>query len=102
MTHFNTYKSDGDGLSRQVVTTVDLTSLPLSQWSEDELGFRLAVIFPQVDGHGHLTASDEVKAEVGALRDELERRGLDWTSNLRRNERITGFGWLPGFQKRRT
>lgn len=100
MSWFNTYTRDGDGFTREVVTKVNLRDLPLSEWTDNELGFRLAVIFPQVDGYGHLTASEEVKAEVSRLRDEIERRGYDWTSNLRFNERNTGWGWLPGFQKR--
>lgn len=99
MTRFNTYEGDGDGLTRKVVTHVDLTTLSLDEWTLDELGFRLAVIYPQVDGYGHLTASTEVKAEVWRLLSEIQRRGYDPTSNLRLNERVTGFGWQPGFRK---
>lgn len=100
MTWFNAYESYGDGLTRKVVTEVNLREVPLTEWTDDELGFRLAVIFPQVDGYGHLTADDTVKAEVRSLMAEIERRGFDATSNLRYNERCTGWGWLPGFQKR--
>lgn len=98
---FNTYDSDGDGLTRKVVTKVDLSALPYSEWTDDELGFRLAVVYPEVDGYGHLTASEEVKAEVRALMEAIESRGYDPSSNLRYNERCKGWGWLPGFQKLR-
>jgi len=100
MSWFNTYERDGDGLTRKVVTEVDLTSVPLIEWTDDELGFRLAFLYPQVDGYGHLTASEEVKAEINALLAEIERRGYNPISNLQFNERNTGWGWLPGFQKR--
>jgi hypothetical protein len=96
---FNTYDSDGNGLTRVVRTTVDLDSLPLNEWTLDELGFRLAVIYPQVDGHEHLTASQEVRWEVAGLMQEIERRGFNSSSNLMFNERNTGWGWLPGFRK---
>lgn len=94
---FNTYPSDGDGLTRKVVTEVALADLPLAEWTDDELGYRLAVIYPKVDGREHLTATDEIKAEVVALMAEIERRGYDPVSNLQYNERVTGFGWLSGF-----
>lgn len=97
---FNTYDSDGDGLIREVKTYVDLTTVPLTEWTDNELGFRLAFLYQKVDGYGHLTASQEVKDEVQRLADEIERRGYDWTSNLKHNERVTGWGWLPGFQKK--
>lgn len=100
MSWFNTYKSDGDGLTRKVVTKVDLTRVPLADWTDDELGFRLAVIYPEVDGYEHLSASDAVKTEVSSLMAEIERRGYDATSNLRYNEQNTGRGWLSGFRRK--
>lgn len=100
MSWFNTYERDGDGLTRTVTLTVDLDDLPLPQWTLEEVGYRLAVIFPQVDGYGHLTASESVKTEVRGLMAEIERRGYDPTHNLRANERNTGWGWLPWFGRR--
>ena len=97
---FNTYERDGDGLTRRVVTKVDLTDMALTEWTDNELGFRLAVIYPQVDGHEHLTAPASIMAEVRNLMQEIERRGYDATSNLRYNERCTGWGWLPGFTRK--
>lgn len=101
MSAFNAYRRNGDreGFTRRIVTLVDLRTLPLSEWSDDELGFRLAAIYPKVDGYEHLTASDEIKAEVASLMDEITRRGYDPTSNLRYNERVVGWGWQPGFDR---
>ena len=101
MSWFNTYARHGDGLTRVVKTKIDLSELTLNQWTENELGLRLAIIFPEVDGYGHLTASEEIKTEIRSIMGELERRGLDPISNLRWNERVTGWGWLPGFTKLR-
>lgn len=100
MSWFNTYKGDGDGLTRTVLTTEDLSDLPLLRWTDNELGFRLAFLYPQVDGYGHLTAPEEVKVEIRSLMKEIERRGYDSISNLRLNERCTGWGWLPGFDRK--
>jgi hypothetical protein len=96
---FNTYERDGDGLTRVVKTEVDLSELPFVQRTNNELGFRLAVLYPQIDGYEHLTASDEVKTEINSLIGEIRRRGLDPVSNLQWNERCQGWGWLPGFKK---
>jgi hypothetical protein len=100
MSWFNTYERDGDGLTRVVRTEIDLSEMLLRDWTEEELGFRLAVIYPQVDGHEHLTAPEEIKTEVEQLLAEIERRGWDPHSNLMWNERCVGFGWQPGFWKR--
>jgi hypothetical protein len=97
---FNTYESDGDGLTRRVVTHVDLSDMPIQWWTLHELGYRLAVIYPQVDGREHETASEAIKTEVRGLMAEIERRGYDPIHNLQVNERITGFGWLPWFGKK--
>lgn len=99
---FNTYADDeARSLTRRVVTEADLTSLPLTEWTDDELGLRLAVLYPQVDGYEHKTAPDEVKVEIRSLMTEIERRGYDPASNLIFNERNSGWGWLPGFWKRK-
>ena len=96
---FNNYEEDGDGLTRIVKTEVDLRTVALKEWTEDELGFRLAAIYPEVDGHAHVTASQQTVDEVTALMEEIRRRGFDPTSNLRFNERNSGWGWLPGFRR---
>ena len=75
MSWFNTY--DRDGLTRVVKTQVDLKELPLDQWTDNELGYRLAVLYPEVDGYGHLTASEETNKEIASLMKEIERRGYD-------------------------
>lgn len=100
MSWFNTYEGrDGDGLTRTVVTKVDLSEMPLTEWTLEELGLRLAILFPQVDGYGHLTAPEEVKSEINALMAEIRSRGYDPTSNLQWNENVTGFGWLNWFNE---
>lgn len=99
MGYFNADEVTNNGLTR--VVKVDLTTLPLIEWTDDELGLRLAVLYPKVDGYGHLTATDQVKEEITSLMREIERRGYDPLSNLIYNERNSGWGWLPGFQKRR-
>lgn len=97
---FNTYPRDEErSLTRVVSREVSLREVPLSSWTQNELGLRLAVLYPKVDGNGHLTASDEVKTEIDDIRAELTTRGLDWSSNLRRNENFRGRGWQSGFQK---
>ena len=95
----NRYAYRGDGLVRVERIEHDLTAIPLSGWTDDELGFRLAVLYPQIDGFEHLTAPEEVKTEVRRLMEEIKRRGFDPISNLMLNDRVVGFGWLPGFQK---
>ena len=95
---FNAFYSHDavNSLVRREVIQHDLRKIPLREWTNIELTYRLAHIYPQVDGREHLTASDEVKKEIDSLIKEITDRGLDWTSNLRLNERITGFGWLSG------
>lgn len=101
MSWFNTYESvEGDALTRKVVTTVDLSKLPLADWTLEELGRRLAVLYPKVDGYGYLTADAEVIAETRALMTEIGDRGYDPISNLRYNERFSGWGWLNWFDKK--
>lgn len=98
MSWFNTYATDGDGLTRTVTSKVSLRRIPLPGWTLDELGYRLAVLFPQVDGYGHDTAPDEVKSEIESLMAEIKARGYDPISNLRWNENVTGWGWLNWFE----
>lgn len=100
MVWFNTYDSDGDGLIREVRTYVNLAEVGLAEWTDKELGFRLAFLYPRVDGCEHETAPQEVKDEIERLKAEIERRGYSWYSNLRINERYKGWGWLPGFWKK--
>ena len=97
MSQFNIYDSDGECLTRVVITTVDLKELPLNQWTTNELGKRLAKLYPQMDGEAWLAADVNVIAEVEAIKQELTERGFVWNSNLIFNERNTGWGWLPGF-----
>ena len=97
MTWFNA--SDGDGLTRVVRTEIDLSDMPLHDWTDNELGYRLALLYPQVDGFEYETAPEEVKTEVAQLLGEIERRGYKPHSNLQWNEKCQGWGWLPGFQK---
>lgn len=100
MSWFNTYPSrEGAALTRTVVTRVDLSRLPLGDWTLDELGRRLAVLYPQVDGYGHQTALEEVITEVEDLMREIRSRGFDPASNLQYNERFQGWGWLNWFDK---
>lgn len=102
MSGFNAFY-DGDekrSVTRTIKIEVDLRTLPLTQWTDDELGLRLAVVYSNIDGYGHLTASEATVREAKDLIREIERRGYDWTSNLRYNERFTGWGWLPGFLKK--
>lgn len=109
MSWFNTYPSrDGDALTRtgvitenavRIVTKDDLSKLPLGEWTLDELGLRLAVLYPQVDGYGHQTAPEEVITEVEDLMREIRSRGYDPVSNLQYNERFQGWGWLNWFDE---
>jgi hypothetical protein len=96
---FNNYPSDGDGLTREIVTRLDLRDVPLSDWTDRELGFRLAVIYPQVDGYHHKVAPLAIKDEVEGLFAEITRRGYDPVSNLMHNERNKGWGWISGFRR---
>lgn len=91
---------DSRSLVRRVVQEVDLTTIPLTDWTDDELGFRLAVVYGHLDGYGHLTATEDQKTEARTLMQEIESRGYDPVSNLMLNERVQGFGWLRGFEKR--
>lgn len=83
----------------RIVTKTDLSELPLTEWTRDELGLRLAFIYPQVDGYGHETAPEEVITEVEDLMREIRSRGFDPVSNLIYNERVQGWGWLNWFDR---
>lgn len=99
--NFNTYY-DGDeerSFTRVIKTTVDLRELTLTKWTDEELHYRLAVIYPKIDGYGYSTASQEVRDEFESLRAELQRRNYDWSWNLRQQERFSGWGWVPWFRK---